>query len=104
MRRESAAAGQSLLEQLLQHQQPDQRLGVLAAVERNIDLAERELDDLDPVLRRLLALHVVELGREEQPDALVREPGARVEALQLAPVAGRLPDLLGELALRALEW
>ena len=47
--------------------------------------------------------HVIELGGEEEPDALVREPRARVEALQLAPVPRGLADLLDQLALGAFE-
>src|SRR6266511_3089092 len=105
MRTTSPAALRSLprLHKLLQHHQPDQRLGVLAAGDRAVELAQRDLDDLDPLVGRGTAGHVVELSGEEEPDALVRETRARVEALQLAPVPGRLADLLDQLALGALE-
>src|SRR5215204_6278446 len=92
-----------ILEQALQHQQTDQRLPVLAAGDRGVDAIQGKLDDLDPLAVRGLARHVVELGGEEEPDALIGEAGARVEALQLAPVARGLADLLGELALGALQ-
>src|SRR4051794_7456494 len=102
----SPAADRSLpggLEQLLQHQQPDQGLGVLAALDRSIEARERDLDDLNPLLRGLLPGHVIELGGQEEPDALIGEAGARIEAIQLAPVAGGLADLLRELALSTFE-
>src|SRR5919108_2211811 len=100
-------------EQPLQHQQADQRLRVLAASDRAVEILERELDDLDPlaasittgraVARPRINRHVIELRGEEEPDALVGEAWARVEALQLPPVARGLADLLGELTLGALQ-
>src|SRR2546421_11760685 len=92
-----------VLYELLERHQPDQRLGVLTAGDRNIELGERELDDLDPLAWRRPSRDVVELGSQEEPDALVGEPGAGVEALQLPPVARGLADLLDQLALGALE-
>ena len=51
-----------------------------------------------------LGLGVVEAGRQVDPDPLVGEPDRReVRPLHELPVARRLADLLGELALGAVE-
>ena len=86
-----------------QVQQADQRGRVAAGLDRRVELVERQPDDLDPLVVLGLARDVVELGRQEQVALLGREPGAGVEPVELAPVAGRLADLLGQLALRALQ-
>src|SRR5262249_52663823 len=68
-----------------------------------VDPIQCELDDLDSLFRRRLTRHLVQLGGEEQPDPLIGEAGARVELLQLTPVAGGFADLLRQLPLRTLQ-
>src|SRR5947209_18379107 len=81
-------------------EQRDQGLRVPAFGHRAGDVGARPADDLDALvllgLGRLFA--VAESGGQVQPDALVGEPGAGVEAEELPPVRGPLAYLLGELS------
>src|SRR5437660_9243008 len=87
-----------------QPQERDQRLRVLAFVDRVVEFAERPGNDLDPLVLLGLSLRCLrELRGQVQPYALIAEAWARVEDLDLLPVGGLFADLLGELAFRGVQ-
>ena len=92
----SEAGGGALERQPLQR---DHRLGVLGLRDGGVELAQRPGDDLDAfiLLGRGLSVAVAQIPGQKQPDVLVGESDARVEAAELAPVSRRLGDLLAEL-------
>src|SRR3954447_10869721 len=74
-RRGSALWLQSALQEGAQPKQPDQRLRVAAVADRAVELGERPLDDLDPLVLVRLGLLVVEVRGHEEMALLVREAG-----------------------------
>src|SRR5690349_12527496 len=85
-----------------QPEQPNQRLRVVAVGDRLVEPLERPRHDFDPLLLVGLRPGLGEAGGRVDHDPLVREARAGVEARHLAPVLGRLADLLGQLASRRL--
>src|SRR5918996_3056302 len=85
-------------EVVLEPEQADERLGVAALPDHPVELGERNLDDLDPLLLGGIGGLVEEVGGEVDVALLVGEAGRGVEARQAPPGACPLADLLGQLA------
>src|SRR5215216_205787 len=84
-------------------QQRDEALGVVAAPDHVVELAEGRLHHLDPLVLLRLAAFVVEVPGKVGVHVLLGEAGRGVESRQVLPGSGALADLLGQLALGGLE-
>src|SRR5687768_1587211 len=72
----------SAIQALAEQHQPDQRLGVRAALDHRVELGEWALAHLQVLPLVGCRLHPLEACRLEDVHLLVREAGTRVEALQ----------------------
>src|ERR671916_1762684 len=102
--RPSGATGRSVaVGTAAELEQPDQRLRVAHLVDDRVELGERPDLDVDALVLLRLGRGVAQPCGEVDVALLVREARRRVEGVQVLPLRGGLPDLLGQLALGGLE-
>src|SRR5207244_9312321 len=85
-------------------EQRDEALAVAAGANHVVEIPDRLGNDLDSLAFIRLGRIVIEVRCEVGVHRLGRESGADVERREQLPVAGRLPDLLPQLAARDVGW